>query len=218
MRDTPRMRRLRSDQRALEELRRDSSIFSYDCWGTPPETYVLKFHGRGLWRAENSGRVTLRDQHEVRIHLGANYPRMMPELSWQSPIFHPNISASGIVCIGGYGTHWVPSLNLAELAEMLWDMLRYANFDVNSPYNREAAMWARSQGEFRLPVDPRSLRDKLAAGVPRVAAEPSAVSMHIARPAPPATTPGGDEVIFLGDVLEAEIVDNPDQDDILIIE
>ena len=62
----------------------------------------------------------LRDQHEVTIRLGANYPRMMPELSWKSPIFHPNISGSGVVCLGGYGTYWVPSLNLDELCEMLW--------------------------------------------------------------------------------------------------
>ena len=53
--------------------------------------------------------------HVVKIDLGAAYPRMIPDLAWQTPIFHPNISASGVVCLGGYGTHWVPSLNLDEL-------------------------------------------------------------------------------------------------------
>ena len=67
---------------------------------------------------------------------------MMPELAWKSPIFHPNISASGVVCLGGYGTYWVPSLALDELCSMLWDMIRYENFDETSPYNREAAAWA----------------------------------------------------------------------------
>lgn len=218
MRDTPRMRRLRSDQRTLEELRNDSTIFTYECWGTPPETYLLRFRGRGLWKPEASGRVALREVHEVRIHLGANYPRMMPELSWQTPIFHPNISASGVVCLGGYGTYWVPSLNLAELSEMLWDMVRYANFDVNSPYNREAAMWARSQGELRLPADSRSLRDKLAGGAARKPAAPaSPTSMHVAAGTAKPIAPPVDEVLFLGDVMEAEIVDE-DDGDVLIIE
>jgi hypothetical protein len=84
---------------------------------------------------------------------------MMPELAWKSPIFHPNISASGVVCLGGYGTYWVPSLTLDELCVMLWDMIRYQNYDETSPYNRDAANWIKNQVHFRLPVDSRPLRD-----------------------------------------------------------
>ena len=86
----------------------------------------------------------------------------MPGITWQTPVFHPNISSSGVVCLGGYGTNWVPSLQLDELCVMLWDMIRYQNFDVESPYNREAAMWAREQSDFRLPLDDRSLRNRVA--------------------------------------------------------
>ena len=106
--------------------------------------------------------MLIRDEHEVHVRLGASYPRMMPELAWKSPIFHPNISASGVVCLGGYGTYWVPSLALDELCGMLWDMIRYENYDETSPYNREAAAWAKSQTYFRLPIDNRPLRNKLA--------------------------------------------------------
>ena len=88
---------------------------------------------------------------------------MMPELAWKSPIFHPNISASGVVCLGGYGTYWVPSLALDELCGMLWDMIRFENYDETSPYNREAAAWAKNQTFFRLPIDDRPLRNRLAA-------------------------------------------------------
>src|SRR5207344_994477 len=70
--------------------------------------------------------------------------------------------ASGVVCLGGYGTYWVPSLALDELCGMLWDMVRFENFDEKSPYNREAAAWAKNQTFFRLPIDNRPLRDKLA--------------------------------------------------------
>ena len=162
MRESPRTRRLRTDHAAVEKLRNESSIFDFDSIGQPADTYHVRFHGAGLWRPNGSPNVLVRDLHEVTVKLGSSYPRMMPELNWNSPIFHPNISASGVVCLGGYGTHWVPSLSLDDLCEMLWDMIRYRNFDVDSPYNREAALWAKNQTGIYLPVDHRPLRDRLA--------------------------------------------------------
>ena len=44
---------------------------------------------------------------------------------------------------------------------MLWDMIRYKNFDTESPYNREAALWAKVQTDFNFPIDKRSIRDKI---------------------------------------------------------
>ncbi len=185
MRESPRIRRLRSDFRVMQQLATESSIldFSYRVTNPlePPEAYLLRFRGAGLYRDEASKRVRRSELHEVSVELGAAYPRLMPELAWRTPIFHPNISASGIVCLGGYSTHWVPSLNLGELCRMLWDMIRYENYDIESPYNREAAVWIRKQGEFPLPLDQRPLRDMF---VPPEASQAQA-------PMPPrATGPG----------------------------
>ena len=74
----------------------------------------MKFQGTGV---ANSlvGKVELVHRHEVIVNLGAAYPRMIPQLTWQTPIFHPNISNNGVVCLGGYGTHWVPSLTLSKM-------------------------------------------------------------------------------------------------------
>ncbi len=163
MHASPRTRRLRNDRLDLEKLCADSSILSYEAIGDPAEKYIIRFLGKGLWSPSRGASIAIRDKHEVRINLGASYPRMMPGLSWATPIFHPNISASGIVCLGGYGTHWVPSLGLDELCEMLWDMIRYQNYDIDSPYNRDAAAWARTQTDFHFPLDDRPIRDKLAA-------------------------------------------------------
>jgi hypothetical protein len=132
---------------------------------------LLRFHGAGLERDAVTGDVRRRNYHEVAVELGAAYPRLMPELTWRTPVFHPNISASGVVCLGGYATHWVPSLTLAELCRMLWDMLRYENFDLDSPYNREAAVWVRRQKALALPLDPRPLRDRFG-GEAAVASRP----------------------------------------------
>ena len=157
MYESPQMRRLRSDLAAMERLAEDSSILSFRTFGTPATRYVIEFRGRSL--AREKGKVRFRDQHEVEVKLGSAYPRTMPELRWVSPIYHPNISETGLVCLGGYGTHWVPSLHLDDLCDMLWDMARYHNYDIRSPYNRDAALWAANQTTFAFPTDARPLRD-----------------------------------------------------------
>lgn len=204
VRESPRIRRLRSDLRAIQQLQADSTILQFTPnkprGGGPPDAYSIRFHGRGFWRPESSREVALRDVHDLTIQLGASYPRMMPELAWRSPIFHPNISASGVVCLGGYGTHWVPSVNLDELCHMLWDMIRYRNFDVDSPYNREAAAWAKTQTRFQFPIDPRPLRDRVAAGM-----KPAADSDAAGGGAGAASS--GAEVSFIeSEVVDAEVV------------
>ncbi|MBI4859044.1 MAG: hypothetical protein HY815_02035 [Candidatus Riflebacteria bacterium] len=165
MYESPRDRRLRSDFQAMERLKVQSSILDFECLDSPPTRYIVSFRGKGLMQPPNSENVAIQEFHQVEIRLGVNYPRSKPDLKWKTPLFHPNISALGQVCLGGYSTHWVPSLNLDELCEMLWDMLRYANFDVKSPYNYKAARWVERQQQYRFPLDSRSLRDKVQAGL-----------------------------------------------------
>ena len=126
MRKSPRDRRLNSDFQSVQALSEVSTIFSFEANGIPPQKYRLIFQGSGFWR-DNYGVISIVNRHEVLVELGAAYPRMVPNLAWQTPIFHPNISNNGVVCLGGYGTHWVPSLTLSEMCTMLWDMIRYKN-------------------------------------------------------------------------------------------
>jgi ubiquitin-protein ligase len=161
MYESPRMRRLRNDLAALERLRSESSVFRFTTQGDPPQHYRILFQGRGLWR--DHGKVKALDKHHVEVKLGSSYPRTMPEIRWLTPIYHPNISEIGMVCLGGYGTHWVPSIQFDELCIMLWDMLRYHNYDIRSPYNRDAALWVANQTAILFPTDHRPLRDLRAA-------------------------------------------------------
>ena len=155
------MRRLRNDLAALERLRSESSVFRFTSQGDPPQHYRILFQGRGLWR--DRGKVRVLEKHHVEIKLGSSYPRTIPEIRWLTPVYHPNISEIGMVCLGGYGTHWVPSVQLDELCTMLWDMVRYHNYDIRSPYNRDAALWVAQQQTIRFPTDERPLRDLRAA-------------------------------------------------------
>jgi ubiquitin-protein ligase len=161
MHQSPRTRRLHNDLIALERLRSESSIFRFTAVGDPPQHYQIWFQGKSLWR--DRSKVKVLEAHRVEIKLGASYPRTHPDLRWLTPIFHPNISEIGMVCLGGYGTHWVPSVQLDDLCVMLWDMARYHNLDVRSPYNREAALWVAGQSTYRFPIDDRPLRDLRAA-------------------------------------------------------
>ncbi|MBV8488155.1 MAG: hypothetical protein JO161_07735 [Planctomycetaceae bacterium] len=158
MHDSPRIRRLKSDYAALQQVRRESSIFAFDASGNPPCHYRILFLGKGLCR--DRGKIKIIHKHQVEIKLGASYPRTVPEIRWLSPIYHPNISEIGMVCLGGYGTHWVPSVQLDELCTMLWDMVRYHNYDIRSPYNRDAALWVANQTAILFPTDARALRDR----------------------------------------------------------
>jgi ubiquitin-protein ligase len=167
MYESPRIRRLRNDSAALTRLRTESSVFRFSSQGDPPNQYVVSFQGRSLWR--DRGKVRTLETHRVEIKLGSSYPRTMPEIRWITPIYHPNISEIGMVCLGGYGTHWVPSVQLDELCIMLWDMARYHNYDIRSPYNRDAALWVANQTAILFPTDSRPLRD-IRAALGRIAA------------------------------------------------
>jgi ubiquitin-protein ligase len=207
MYESPRIRRLRSDLVALDKLQAESSVFGFRAFGQPSQRYLIEFRGTSLSREK--GKVGRRDQHHLEIKLGASYPRTMPELRWLTPIYHPNISEIGMVCLGGYGTHWVPSLPLDELCVMLWDMARYHNYDIRSPYNRDAALWVANQTKYAFPTDVRPLRDlRVAQGriAPERAAPPPAPAAPKLPELPVSMPPNGRaepyEPIFL---LEMEI-------------
>lgn len=161
---TPRARRLETDWRLLQQLANESTAFQFAVGHRGeegmPESYHLTFHGPSLVSLGDAVplAITIQQRHEVRVVLGPQYPRQVPLLTWLSPIFHPNIAPSGTVCMGGYSSHWVPSLMLDRLCEMLWDMLTFRNYNVESPYHRKVAQWLSTQKEYVFPLEARALR------------------------------------------------------------
>lgn len=220
MRKSPRERRLQSDFESLQLLQKESSIFSFDTVGSSrsqPTKYRLTFRGNGLKKSSFSG-INLTAKHVVSVDLGSAYPRLAPGLLWETNIFHPNISNNGVVCLGGYGTHWVPSLTLCEMSTMLWDMIRYKNFDSESPYNREAALWARSQPETRFPIDHRPIRNLIGGSnpPPNKSSQPTpsrraiAPNDHLEQMRVVEITDDGIEILESGiEIIDAKLVADP---------
>jgi len=91
----------------------------------------------------------------MRINLPARYPFERPTVTIETPIFHPNIFTSGVVC---QGDRWIASEGLDLLVRR---MIRLVSFDpahVNpaSAANRSAADWyltQRSRQPSTFPTD-----------------------------------------------------------------
>ena len=99
-------------------------------------------------RAAIDARVPLTD-------LGA-----MPELTWKTPIFHPNVSSIGHIRLEQCGLQWEPDMTLDVVCERLWDLVRGAYVDVEKSTDYSAKKWFAEQTQVSLPVDPRPLRDR----------------------------------------------------------
>lgn len=143
-----RQRRLGEDFRMVTELVAASGVALtiIETRGTPPETYVLKYQCRGIERIDRDAPV-YRIEHRVRIELPAAYPAQQPVAIMLTPIFHPHVFSTSIICLG---KRWTPAEYLDSLILRIGAIIQYdpQYFDFLSPANREAASWA--QGHMRL--------------------------------------------------------------------
>ena len=91
--------------------------------------------------------------HQFELKLGAHYPSEPPDVTWLTPIFHPNIRGQA-VC---HSQQWSPAWSLADFVVELGDMIRMDKFNVKSPLDRRAAAWVEGN-RTRFPLDERNLR------------------------------------------------------------
>ena len=95
----------------------------------------------------------LRERHIAEIRLISDYPRLAPACRMLTPIFHPNIDDSAI-CVGD---HWVAGEHLTDLIIRIAQMIAYQAYNIKSPLDAEAAMYADLNVD-KFPTDSRSLR------------------------------------------------------------
>ena len=120
--------------------------------GNPPDTYKIEYSINSLQR-DPKGKPIPRDSHQVEIQLTSDYPRFSPQCKMLSPIFHPNIDTTTI-CVGD---HWTAGERLVDLVIRIGEMLAYQAYNIKSPLDGEAAMWA-DLNPTQLPTDARSIR------------------------------------------------------------
>ena len=142
--DFDRMRRLSEAAGGLIEV-------GFDSRQSPPEAYEVRMRCTGL--CLRSGAVREIDDHRVQILMVPAYPEHPPQLSWQTPISHPNIRAWEVCLLNNYGK----KTRLDEVCIWLWDMVRYKLYNLDDPLDAAAKRWAE-RNEDRFPLDDRDLR------------------------------------------------------------
>jgi ubiquitin-protein ligase len=120
--------------------------------GNPPELYHVEYSVRGLARGAGNKPV-IRENHVVEIQLTREYPRQSPKCKMLTPVFHPNIEPAAI-CVGD---HWTAAERLVDLVLRIGEMIAYQAYNIKSPLDGEAAMWA-DMNRAHLPIDRRDLR------------------------------------------------------------
>jgi ubiquitin-protein ligase/DNA-directed RNA polymerase subunit RPC12/RpoP len=148
-----RTRRLITDQEQLRVFESSPLIKVTAVDGNPAEIYRVEYHVNSLERGKNDQPVA-RSHHVVEIRLTSDYPRLAPACKMLTPIFHPNIDPDGTsICIGD---HWTAGERLADLIIRIGEMIAYQAYNIRSPLDGEAAMWA-DLNQSKLPTDPRDL-------------------------------------------------------------
>jgi len=107
-----------------------------------PNYYEVTLRYTGVKLGDHGPELT--SEHRVEIILPADYPLQAPVVNWLTPIFHPNISARGDVCLGILAERYLPGIGLAYIVRMLIDIARYRNYDLHGVYNLDACKWAQS--------------------------------------------------------------------------
>lgn len=165
---SPRMRRLRADQRQMEELAERSDLIQFETKsarnGLPPETYIVTYKCKGIIGVDSRGQPKFGSHHQVEIYLHNQYPQRWPGMKWLTPIWHPNINhLNGTVCVDA--AWWTASRSLDRLVIMIGEMVQYKNFHDDPtkppfPWDPEAARWCReyhAKHPDAFPVDKREL-------------------------------------------------------------
>jgi len=148
-----RTRRLISDAQLIEQALQSFPLIKIrSTQGSPPETYQIEYNIKGLVRGKG-GKLEMRDSHIVEIQLTSDYPRSAPKCKMNTPIFHPNIDPAHI-CVGDY---WTAGERLIDLIVRIGEMISFQAYNIKSPLDAEAAMWADLNRE-KLPVDGRDVR------------------------------------------------------------
>jgi ubiquitin-protein ligase len=149
----PRLRRLKADADQMILRFRDCDwIKIRSTSGDPTDTYEIEYNVASLEHGKSAQKPVPRTSHVVEIKLTGEYPRTKPMCRMLTPIFHPNIDTSTI-CVGD---HWTAGERLADLVVRIGEMLAYQAYNIQSPLDAEAAMWA-DLNKASLPLDKRNL-------------------------------------------------------------
>ncbi|MDU9049406.1 MAG: ubiquitin-conjugating enzyme E2 [Candidatus Electrothrix sp. Rat3] len=115
--------------------------------GDPPATYEVKYQLTGLTR-QTDGNIGQTSHHLLRISLPFGYPHFPPTVKPLTPLFHPDIDPDAV----RIASYWQQNPSLAELVLHMGEMICAKNYNLEDPFNQEAADWY-SEHSSEFPLD-----------------------------------------------------------------
>jgi len=223
--NTERNERLAAELEAMQSLKEESTLFDFESEGDPPTKYIVTFRGKGISRGlMSSDKVETVELHRCEIRLPYSYPDRAPDIRWETPIFHPNISFSGMIKLADVGLPWDKNLSLDVICERLWDIARMAYANLEKTGNYSAKKWFEQNPDIQLPVDNRPLRGTVPLSGSNVIRYERRAGGGVALPG----AAGNDDVLFIGEDTPTPEMPKPrprprpsrfdDDDDVLYIE
>ncbi len=135
----------------LLELYPNISILKAE--GQPPDNYEIEYNLRGFLKdADNN--ISIGKNHLVRISLPFGYPHFAPIAKPLTPIFHPDFDPAAI----RIADRWQQNPSLPELVLHIGEMISGNTYNLDDPFNQEAADWYRAHQD-QLPTDSLSIAD-----------------------------------------------------------
>ena len=138
--------RLKNDHKALQRLCVVISDVKIEIieGSLPPERYRLRISNCKAVESVINGSPKYRTEHVLVIfNFPKDYPDPgeLPEVRFETPIYHPNVYSFGKVCFEG---REVKTINqpLDVLVKRVISMIQYENLRFGRPANSEANVWA----------------------------------------------------------------------------
>ena len=141
---TPRLRRLTKEADDLRANFHGHPFIRVTPVGwEPAERYKVEYWVRGVVLPPGAVQPTFADYFVTSIVLPAEYPRVKPLCTMETPVFHPNFGTrpDDEICIADY---WTPSQSISDIVVKIGEMLQFQDYNVKSPLNAVAARWADS--------------------------------------------------------------------------
>ena len=140
-----RMRRLDADAKQLLcFLQQTSTIELLQAEGDPPTKYLLKYCIDGIVGINEDGSPRIGNEHIVEMVIHNDYPMSLPFIRFNTPMFHPNIYASGNVCMGWFRVPY----DLSDVCAHIAKMIDYQIYNLASPAEHKAAEWAKTHSSL----------------------------------------------------------------------
>ena len=111
--------------------------------GNPPEIYVVTYNLKAPVGRGAAGQLQFAHRHVLTISIPQGYPReAQPGVSIQPATYHPNVHATGKVCIG---SGYYMTETIADVIAKVGNYLVYNEVGLASPYRGDIRDWIISE-------------------------------------------------------------------------